>query len=112
MKKGTSDCTPLVVTRIHPFRTLFKTLSTLGHGAKLPPFPSEHTVFWGCVVGGSLGLPKYAAEFFTFLGRRMSTQMGLLVGYTALSVGFLFGDILTMMMGAVVIVMERTRIDD
>jgi len=38
--------------------------------------------------------------------------MGLLVGYTALSVGFLFGDILTLMLGGLVIVMERTRIDD
>ena len=41
----------------------------------------------------------------------MSKQMGLAVGMTSLGIGFLFGDILLMMAGAIVILMERTSSD-
>ena len=38
----------------------------------------------------------------------MSKQMGLAVGMTSLGIGFLFGDILLMIAGAIVILMEKT----
>jgi len=38
----------------------------------------------------------------------MSKQVGLAVGMVTLGVGFLFGDIMLLMAGAIVIVMERS----
>ena len=43
LTKGTSDRTPLVVTLIHPFRTLFRdSLTVLGYDAKLTHLAYPH----------------------------------------------------------------------